>query len=112
MVFSNGHHKPAHKHNDVAHKYGVPYTIPRSHTIHGHAEVAQRSMDNLSLTLMTDTIPSQIQDSINSAQRDVRLIRSEHGSPRSTSGSNVEALNSSLPPLDLSLAAFDDLSAQ
>ncbi|KAI9874715.1 MAG: hypothetical protein M1830_009376, partial [Pleopsidium flavum] len=104
-VFSNGHHKPTHKHNDMAHKCGLPYKIPRSHTIHGHSEIAQRSMDSLPLNNTTDA-PSQIQDSINSAQQDVRLSRSEHGSPQPKLVSNVDLLNSSLPPLDLPLPTF------
>lgn len=112
MVFSNGHHKPAHKHNDMAHKCGAPYKIPRSHTIHGHSDVAQRSMDSLPLTTLGDALPSQIHDSIISAQRDVRLSKSEHGSPRPKSSSTVERLNSSLPPLDLSLPALDNLTGQ
>jgi len=112
MVFSNGHHKPAHKHNDMAHKCGAPYKIPRSHTIHGHSDMAQRSMDSLPLTASADPAPSQIHDSILSAQRDVRLSKSEHGSPRPKSGSNIERLNSSLPPLDLSLPAFENLTGQ
>ncbi len=105
-VFSNGHHKPTHKHNDMAHKCGVPYKIPRSHTIHGHSEIAQRSLDSLPLTITADAPPSQISDSINSAQQDVRLSKSEHGSPRPKPVSNVELLNSSLPPLDLPLSGF------
>ena len=112
MVFTNGHHKPAHKHNDMAHKCGAPYKIPRSHTIHGHSDIAQRSMDSLPLTAPGDAAPSQIHDSIISAQRDVRLSKSEQGSPRPKSGSNVERLNSSLPPLDLSLPAFENLPGQ
>ena len=112
LVFSNGHHKPAHKHNDMAHKCGAPYKIPRSHTIHGQSDIAQRSVDSLPLTASADATPSQFHDSIISAQRDVRLIKSEHGSPRPKSSSNVERLNSSLPPLDLSMPAFDNLTGQ
>lgn len=111
-VFSNGHHKPGHKHNDMAHKCGAPYKIPRSHTIHGHSDIAQRSMDSLPLTTAAHAAPSQIHDSITSAHRDVRLSKSEHGSPRPMIGSNVERLNSSLPPLDLSMPAFENLPGQ
>lgn len=112
MVFSNGHHKPAHKHNDMAHKCGAPYKIPRSHTVHGHTDIAQRSMDSLPLITSADGAPSQIHDSIISAQGDVRLSKSEHGSPRPKPGSNFERLNSSLPPLDLPLPAFDNRTGQ
>lgn len=109
-VFTNGHHKPAHKHNDMAHKCGVPYKIPRSHTVHGHSETAQRSVDSLPLGMADG--PSPIQDSINSAQLDRRLSKSEHGSPQSKPRSNVDLLNSSLPPLDLPLPTFSNATAQ
>ncbi|KAF1809830.1 hypothetical protein P152DRAFT_366585, partial [Eremomyces bilateralis CBS 781.70] len=36
MVFANGHHKPCHRSNNLAHTSGVPYRIPRhapSHSI-------------------------------------------------------------------------------
>lgn len=65
-VFANGHHKPCHRNNNSAHVSGVPYKIPRPHTLHGHSaftaltqgtpnyskpEVpATRSMDTLSLS--------------------------------------------------------------
>lgn len=111
MIFTNGHHKPAYKHNDMAHKCGAPYKIPRSHTVHGHSDMAQRSLDNLPLTVApAEAALSPLQDSINSAQRDVRLSRSEHGSPRSQAVSNANLAKSALPPLDLSLPAFDTFS--
>ncbi|EON68597.1 hypothetical protein W97_07855 [Coniosporium apollinis CBS 100218] len=34
-VFANGHHKPYHRLNNAAHTSGVPYKIPRAHTLHG-----------------------------------------------------------------------------
>ncbi|KAJ5923292.1 hypothetical protein N7454_008537 [Penicillium verhagenii] len=49
-IFRDGHHKPAHKHNDMAHKCGLPYTIPRSHTIHHPSDMPRRSVDHLPLT--------------------------------------------------------------
>lgn len=64
-VFANGHHKPCHRNNNSAHISGVPYKIPRPHTLHGasafaaytqgstHASTepsAQRSLDTLSLS--------------------------------------------------------------
>ncbi|KAJ5727314.1 hypothetical protein N7493_005134 [Penicillium malachiteum] len=48
-IFRDGHHKPAHKHNDMAHKCGLPYTIPRSHTIHHPSDMPRRSVDHLPL---------------------------------------------------------------
>ncbi|KAF2853317.1 hypothetical protein T440DRAFT_324613 [Plenodomus tracheiphilus IPT5] len=65
-VFANGHHKPCHRNNNSAHVSGVPYKIPRPHTLHGHSAFAAlthgttsyskpevpttRSMDTLSLS--------------------------------------------------------------
>jgi len=49
-IFRDGHHKPAHKHNDMAHKCGLPYTIPRSHTIHHPSDMPRRSVDHVPLT--------------------------------------------------------------
>lgn len=107
MVFANGHHKPAHKHNDAAHKCGVPYKIPRPHSIHGPSEViAQRSMDSLPLMRNKDEVPTPSQDSISSAQQDIRLVRSAHGSPE-TSRPTTNLPNRRLTPLDLSFSTYD-----
>ncbi|KHJ32923.1 putative copper fist dna binding domain protein [Erysiphe necator] len=34
-IFTNGYHKPPHKHNNTAQKYGSPYPTPRSQSLHG-----------------------------------------------------------------------------
>ncbi|KAK7545968.1 hypothetical protein BKA81DRAFT_94452 [Phyllosticta paracitricarpa] len=67
-VFANGHHKPCHRLNNMAHTSGAPYKIPRHNTHHGSvhrshdnlAEVysksmdpARRSVDSLNLTNST-----------------------------------------------------------
>ncbi|KAI9844633.1 MAG: hypothetical protein M1837_005485 [Sclerophora amabilis] len=112
-VFANGHHKPIHKNNHMAHKCGAPYKIPRPHTIHGRSE-AQRSVDSLPVTntlATTDDGTRQIKDSFASAQRDVRLVRSEHGSPHPSSPSNLDRLNEHLPPLDISSSGFPNSTA-
>lgn len=65
-VFANGHHKPCHRNNNSAHVSGLPYKIPRPHTLHGQTAFAAlvqannnhskpevpttRSMDTLSLS--------------------------------------------------------------
>lgn len=63
-VFANGHHRPCHRNNNTAHVSGVPYKIPRPHTLHGTAfeqymkpssysqpePSNQRSVDTLSLS--------------------------------------------------------------
>ncbi|RMZ74586.1 copper fist dna binding domain [Pyrenophora seminiperda CCB06] len=44
-VFANGHHKPCHRNNNSAHVSGLPYKIPRPHTLHGHAAFSALSQD-------------------------------------------------------------------
>lgn len=108
-VFVNGHHKPAHKHNDAAHKCGVPYKIPRPHSIHGHSSIAQKSVDSLPLVRALDDDPLKLHDSIYSAQQEVRLVRSEHGSPEMRPVSNNQ-FNAQLPPLDLSYSTYNNFT--
>ncbi|CAL3969393.1 hypothetical protein PZA11_006048 [Diplocarpon coronariae] len=104
-VFTNGHHKPVHKHNNMASKCGLPYVIPRAHSINGSspAGLANRSVDNLPHTNTIDALhsDSHIKDSMVSAQQEQRMAKSEHGSPLVSPQSNLEHLNSQLPPLDL-----------
>jgi hypothetical protein len=110
-VFANGHHKPAQKHNQMAHKCGLPYVVPRAHSIHGvsPAGLANRSVDNLPHTNTIDALHSEshIKDSMVSAQQEQRMIKSEHNSPLLGS-TNLAQLNGQLPPLDL--AALDGLA--
>jgi hypothetical protein len=98
-VFRDGHHKPMHKHNDMAHKCGMPYTIPRSQTLHSTSELAQRSADHLPLMYDTFDLSNKASQGATSTQR---LVKSEHGSPESAPVPNLEQLGSSIPPLDLS----------
>lgn len=99
-VFRDVHHKPAHKHNDMAHKCGLPYTIPRSHTIHSTSD-ARRSMDHLPMTQPAWEQLSQRrrEPSITGYQR---LSKSEHGSPESAPVAYSEDITASVPPLELS----------
>jgi hypothetical protein len=105
-VFTNGHHKPVHKHNNMAHKCGLPYVVPRAHSIHGPSPsgLANRSVDNLPHTNTIDALhsDSHIKDSMVSAQQEQRMVKSEHGSPLASPTSNLDQLNGMLPPLDLS----------
>jgi hypothetical protein len=104
-VFTNGHHKPAHK-NQMAHKCGLPYVVPRAHSIHGPSPsgLANRSVDNLPHTNTIDALHSQshIKDSMVSAQQEQRMVKSEHNSPVMGSASNLDVLNGQLSPLDIS----------
>jgi hypothetical protein len=107
-IFTNGHHKPVHKHNNMAHKCGLPYVIPKGNSIHSQSTsgLANRSVDNLPHTSTIDALHSNshIKDSMVSAQQEQRMVKSEHGSPLQspTSNLNLNHLNGQLPPLDLS----------
>ena len=104
-VFTNGHHKPVHKHNDSAHKCGLPYKIPIPHSVPGN-DAARRSTDSLPLIRRKEEAHSQLHDSISSAQQDVRRVRSEHGSPE-PSTTRFRDSNVDLPPLDLSYSGYE-----
>lgn len=103
-VFRDGHHKPMHKHNDMAHKCGLPYTIPRHHTIHGTSELAQRSADHLPLTLnqQADSNSTFNIDFESDSQYAPRQVKSEHGSPVLGTMAAPEQIKAQVPPLDLS----------
>lgn len=89
----------------MAHKCGLPYVVPRGHSIHGASPggLANRSVDNLPHISTIDALHSEshIKDSMVSAQQEQRMVKSEHNSPVFGS-SNLEQLNGQLPPLDLS----------
>ena len=70
------------------------------------SEYARRSTDSLPLIRKKEEAHSQLHESISSAQQEVRLVRSEHGSPepRPRSFTNVE-----VPPLNLSYSAYNDI---
>ena len=109
-VFTNGHHKPVHKHNDSAHKCGLPYKIPIPHSVPGN-DAARRSADSLPLIRKKEEVHSQLHDSISSAQQDVRRVRSEHGSPE-RSAARFRDSGGDLPPLDLSYAGYESIRCQ
>jgi hypothetical protein len=90
----------------MAHKCGLPYVVPRAHTIHSQSPsgLANRSVDNLPHTSTIDALHgnSHLKDSMVSAQQEQRMVKSEHGSPLLSPMSNLDVLNGQLPPLDLS----------
>ncbi|KAL8744820.1 MAG: hypothetical protein Q9184_007950, partial [Pyrenodesmia sp. 2 TL-2023] len=106
--FTNGHHKPVHKHNDAHNKLGAPYKIPIPHSIKGNQDIASKSSDSLPLRKSLDYAPSPLQDTISSAQQDVRQVKSEHGSPKPKSMQRFSSYDNALPPLDLSYPAYVD----
>lgn len=104
--FTNGHHKPVHKHNDAHNKLGAPYKIPIPHSIKGNQDIASKSSDSLPLGKTLDYAPSPLQDTITSAQQEVRQVRSEHGSPKPKPLQRFSGFDSPLPPLDLPYPAY------
>lgn len=110
-VFTNGHHKPVHKLNDAAHHCGIPYKIPIPHSVPANSEMvkesARRSTDSLPLPRTMEQAPKQLQESISSAQQEVRLVRSEHGSPKPRALPRYKGVDGSITPLDLSYPSFN-----
>ena len=104
-VFTNGHHKPVHKHNDSAHKCGLPYKIPIPHSVPGNAEYARRSTDSLPLIRKKEESHSQLHESITSAREELRQVRSEHGSPEPRAPRFRENVGA-LPPFDLQYSSY------
>lgn len=98
-VFTNIHHKPCHKHIDAART--APYTIPRSHTIHGHG-IARRSVDSLPLTRrpLTGHDAPHHSDVVTSAPQQGRQVKSEHGSPELGPLQKPEQINAPIPYLN------------
>ncbi|CAI7670427.1 unnamed protein product [Penicillium palitans] len=84
-IFRDGHHKPAHKHNDMAHKCGLPYTIPRSHTIHHPTDLPRRSVDHLPLGQSTF-----IKEPLTLSEFPISQQTSQNGSPNSAHASGAE----------------------
>lgn len=105
-IFTNGHHKPVHKHNTMAHKCGLPYVVPKAHSLHvlSPSGLANRSVDNLPHTSTIEALHSEshLKDSMVSAKQEQRMVKSEHGSPLLIASSNLDQLNGQLPPLDFS----------
>lgn len=103
-VFTKGHHKPVHKHNDAAHKRGIPYPIPIPHSVPGNSnyskDLARRSTDSLPALGTIEQASIQFQESISSAQQDVRRVRSEHGSPKRAIPA-YERFDNPISPLDM-----------
>lgn len=106
--FTNGHHKPVHKHNDAHTKMGAPYKIPIPHSISGNQDIASKSSDSLPLGRSLEYGPSPLQDTISTAQQQVRQVKSEHGSPKPKALPRFSGIDSPLPPLDLSYPAYID----
>lgn len=57
-TFAGGHHKPLHRHNNLAHTSGAPYKIPRPHTLHGASAFAEATRGNI------DDVPQRAVDDL------------------------------------------------
>lgn len=95
----------------MAHKCGLPYTIPRSHTIHAPSEVTRLSVDHLPLSqsaMIGENLSYNQPDQQQQAPPPPpffgppRRAKSEHGSPESAPVSTAEDLTTSVPSLDIS----------
>lgn len=114
-IFSNGHHKPVHKFNDAHNHLGAPYRVPsRSHTVHGHREIAQRSTDSLPLTNRTVPHHESPLHNVTSVSQQVRQVRSEHNSPALSPVNNSTAppFNVEIPPLSPNAYSYSPFDSQ
>lgn len=68
-------------------------------------------MDHLPLTQSPAVSLSPTHDFFANVQHDLRLVRSEHGSPGPTSLSDLDLLATHVPPLDLSFSTMDHFAA-
>ncbi|KAK3114346.1 hypothetical protein LTR53_007433 [Teratosphaeriaceae sp. CCFEE 6253] len=84
-VFQNGHHKPCHRKNHLAHDSGMPYKVPmpRSKTDVGSTAKARRSVDSLALDNSMLLNPSAFLPQTSAPfNTDRRMSKSEQPSPR------------------------------
>ncbi|KAK0814464.1 hypothetical protein LTS02_007826 [Friedmanniomyces endolithicus] len=85
IVFQNGHHKPVHRKNHLAHESGMPYKMPmpRANTHVGVSRKAHRSVDSLALDNTTQLSPSAFLPQSNAPfQSERRMSKSEQPSPK------------------------------
>ncbi|KAK0284219.1 hypothetical protein LTR35_005935 [Friedmanniomyces endolithicus] len=84
-VFQNGHHKPVHRKNHLAHESGMPYKMPmpRASTQVGVSRKAHRSVDSLALDNTTQVSPSAFLPQNNAPfHTERRMSKSEQPSPK------------------------------
>lgn len=86
-VFQNGHHKPVHRKNHLAHEHGMPYKMPmpRAHTDQSVSAKARRSVDSLALDSNMPFNPSPFTPQTSTPfNTERRLSKSEQPSPKLT----------------------------
>lgn len=85
-VFHNGHHKPVHRKNHLAHECGMPYKMPmhRAHTDQNVSAKARRSVDSLALDNNMSWNPSAFTPQAGAPwATGRRMSKSEQHSPKS-----------------------------
>lgn len=92
-VFANGHHKPCHRNNNTAHVSGLPYKIPRPHTLHGHSAFAALHHTNHSSNSKPEVPASRSMDTLSLSNNDYYAMfgstqRSEDNAPATTAADN------------------------
>jgi hypothetical protein len=99
-VFANGHHKPCHRSNNTAHVSGMPYKIPRPHTLHGHSSFAALARTDNSYTIKPEapTPASRSMDTLSLSNNDFYAMfgssqRSADSLPMTTMGGSLDTLN-------------------
>ncbi|KAI6888758.1 hypothetical protein KC363_g3224 [Hortaea werneckii] len=113
--FENGHHKPVHRRNHLAHESGMPYKVPmpRAHTDENVKAKARRSADGLGLSKNKSFDPSALATGQNgSFSGGRRLSKSEQPSPNFNATDSIFASFGPprLSPVDIS--RFDRIPAQ
>ncbi|TKA26846.1 hypothetical protein B0A50_04292 [Salinomyces thailandicus] len=103
--FENGHHKPVHRRNHLAHESGMPYKMPmpRSRTDeHVKTTKPSRSMDSLALHGGRTTKPSAFTPQTSAPfNTERRMSRSEQPSPKfGAADSPAGFQNPGLSPMD------------
>jgi hypothetical protein len=115
MTFSNGHHKPIHKHHygqQKCQKKSAPYSIPNFHPAQGNSDIASRSVDSLPATnTFLDTQDfNETSDFVGGTQQSTRLIKTEHNTPEYGPVLDFDTQFGQLPPLDLSSIGYSDFT--
>lgn len=98
-VFANGHHKPCHRSNNTAHVSGMPYRIPRPHTLHGHTSFASLGRNDTSYDAKPEVSApaSRSMDTLSLSNPDFYTFlgngQRTNGLPITTMGGSLDALN-------------------
>ncbi|KAF3037831.1 hypothetical protein E8E12_007881 [Didymella heteroderae] len=98
-VFANGHHKPCHRSNNTAHVSGMPYKIPRPHTLHGQSSFAAlaRNDNNYNVKPEAPAPASRSMDTLSLSNPDFYAFlgngQRPNGLPMTTMAGSLDTLN-------------------